>query len=97
MEYAEVIKALLIGAPASAIALLAYRRSRSVDAVSEKLGIATETRAGQAETRIGQDSLIANLQTDNALLRGEIKDLRAEVHALKLAVIDLTRQLTIKA
>lgn len=88
----EILKALAIGAPAFILALLAYRRSRQVDAVSERTGIATETRAGQIETREGQESLIANLQADNALFRQELKDLKIAFAALEREVNRLYRK-----
>jgi predicted RNase H-like nuclease (RuvC/YqgF family) len=93
MEWAEVAKALFIGAPASLIAAGAYRRSRHVDAVSEQTGIATETRAGQAERRDAQNDLNENLQTDNKALRDVIMEMRREIKELNMSVTELTREI----
>lgn len=86
--------AIGIAAPIAAIAVAAfgYRRSRHVDSVSAQLGMATETRAGQAEMRADRESLINSLQEDNALFRQELKEVRAALAVLQREVNRLYRK-----
>src|SRR5688572_27423201 len=94
-----VVQALLIGLPATVLGLLAYRRSRRVDAVAAQSGIATETRAGTAQIIEGLNHLIDNLQEDNAVIRADFKYLTTrldtvieERDALRREVAELRRK-----
>ena len=73
MDTDAVIQAILIGLPATILGLLAYRRSRKVDAVAEQAGVAIEARAGTAQIIEGLNALVDNLQTDNKVFRDDFK------------------------
>lgn len=69
----QALYALLIGLPATVLGLLAYRRSRKVDAVTEQAGVASESRAGTGQIIEGLNQLIDNLQDDNREFREELR------------------------
>lgn len=71
----EIVIALVVGLPSLTIAVLAYRRSRQVDAVAEKSGVAANGRAGTAQIIEGLKSLVEALQLDNDNFREDIKAL----------------------
>jgi peptidoglycan hydrolase CwlO-like protein len=73
VNWNEVLAALVIGLPSLAIGLLAYRRSRKVDAVSEQSGASSNHRAGTAQVIEGLNELIDNLQEDNKGFRADIR------------------------
>lgn len=73
IDGSQVIQAILIGLPATALGLLAYRRSRKVDAVAEQSGIVTESRAGTQQVIEGLNHIIDNLQEDNKSFRQDIR------------------------
>lgn len=69
----QLLYALAAGIPALIIGILGYRRSKKVDAVAEQSGIATESRAGQAQVIEGLNKIIDNLQEDNQVGRDYAK------------------------
>lgn len=95
MSWEVIVK---LGSPIAAViaAYLVYRRSLHVDAVSAKTGVATESRAGQAQIMEGQQDFIAVLQEDNRLLRIEITtiklDCRKEIAIVKSEVNALRKE-----
>lgn len=99
MNWGEVAIALVVGLPGITVAVLAYRRSRKVDAVSEKTGIAANGRAGTAQVIEGLKVLIDNLQEDNKAFRDDIRSLTlrldvvaAERDAFRLEVARLRKR-----
>jgi len=99
MTREQAILALLTIIPSFALGYLAYRRSLKVDAVSEKSGIASDTRAGVAQTLDTLSNLADQFQEDNRDLREELKQLAArfgmllvERDALKREVARLRRK-----
>lgn len=82
MNWGEVALALVVGLPGITIAVLAYRRSRKVDAVSEKSGIAANGRAGVAQIIEGLRGLIDDLQEDNQSFRNDIRSLTDRCDAI---------------
>lgn len=81
MDWGEVWKALIIGAPAAALGYLAFRRSQKVDSVSEQSGIATQASAGIAQIQSSLNDLVDSLQEDNKAFREDIKYLTARLDA----------------
>lgn len=80
---------LIIAIPATVLGYLGYRRSQGVDEATKQAGIA----AGQA-TSIGQvveglNSVIANVQGDNEVLRREVIDIRGRLDAIEAGNVDL--------
>jgi uncharacterized coiled-coil protein SlyX len=69
----QVLYALVAGVPALILGILAYRRSKRVDAVAAQSGVATEGRAGQAQVIEGLNSIIDSLQEDNKMWREDIR------------------------
>jgi len=64
---------------AGAVAWWGYRRSIRVDAVSEKSGVATETRAGTAQIIDGLNLLVDQLQEGTASHRETIRFLTERI------------------
>lgn len=85
---------VVVGSPIIALIVpfLVYLRSRRVDATSERMGVVTENRAGQAQISEGQQDFITMLQEDNRILRAEFAELKIEVIALRKEVNRLHRK-----
>lgn len=96
MDIHPVIQAILIGLPATILGILAYRRSRKVDAVAEQSGVATETRAGIAQIIQGLNDMIENLQEDNQVFRAEGKDWAVRIKNLDMDFATRLRDLTVR-
>lgn len=99
MTWQTVIDALPVAVPALVIALFQLRRSRQVDAVAEKSGVAANGRAGTAQIIEGLKTLVEALQSDNDDFREDIKALvirldviTVERDALKLEVARLRKK-----
>jgi chromosome segregation ATPase len=77
------------------LGVLGYRRSRHVDAVSEKSGVATETRAGTAQVIDGLMALLDQVQEDNRDNRIQFREVRDAVRqaAVRLAEVTVERDL----
>lgn len=86
--------AIQIISPIAALVIpyLVYRRSRHVDDNSQKMGMVTENRAGQAQISEGQQDFITMLQEDNRILRLEFAEIKVEVTALRKEVNRLHRK-----
>lgn len=82
MSWEQVGGGLALAAPSFALGYLAYRRSRTVDAVSAQSGVASDTRAGTAQVIDGLNKLIDNLQEDNKDFRDDIKQCALDLKAV---------------
>jgi uncharacterized coiled-coil protein SlyX len=69
----QVLYAIVAGVPALILGILAYRRSKKVDAVAQQSGAATESRAGTAQIIEGLNEIIDSLQEDNKMWREDIR------------------------
>lgn len=85
---AAVLTALL----STGIALLAYNRSRQVDAVAEQAGIRTEASQSVQQVVTGLNTLVQALQGDNLSLREVIRELRTEISDLRQEIIKLRQE-----
>lgn len=92
MNWGEVLIASIVGLPSITIAVLAYRRSRKVDAVSEKLGITANGRAGTAQIIEGLNSLIDQLQEENGRLRIEATNRATRLESMTLEIARLRKR-----
>lgn len=83
-----------IGAPIVALVstILIYMRGRHIDEVTERTGITTEFRVGQAQINEWQQDLIALLQEDNRILRAEFAELKSQFKDLTKEVNRLYRK-----
>jgi len=78
---------------AGAVAWWGYRRSIRVDAVSEKSGVATETRAGTQQIIDGLNTLIDQLQEGALAHRETITFLTSRLDAILVENEGLKREL----
>lgn len=74
---------LIIGIPASVFAFLGWRRSSRQDADAKQREEEHRRTAHVTETREGMESIIAALQDDNKVLRGNQRRLETRVEALE--------------
>ena len=88
MDWEPVITAAPI-VVAGVVAWWGYRRSIRVDAVSEKSGVATETRAGTAQIIDGLNSLVDQLQEGTASHRETIKFLTERIDRVLAENVEL--------
>jgi len=73
----------IIAAFASAVpAYLAYKRSKKTDAIAAQASIATVEQGTISQVIEGLNTLVTNLQNDNAVLRQTIQDLNAKVEEI---------------
>jgi len=74
------------------LGVLGYRRSRHVDAVSEKSGVATETRAGTAQVIDGLMALLDQVQEDNRDNRIQFREVRDAVRSCAVRLAEVTAE-----
>jgi hypothetical protein len=72
------------------LGFLGYRRSKHVDAVSAKSGVATETRAGTAQVIDGLMALLDQLQEDNRDTRSILAESRESVRMAAVRLEEVT-------
>lgn len=73
------IVGLILAIPSTILGLLAYRRSRAVDKVTEQSQAATSHSGSINQVIEGMNKLNENLQEDNRLLREGIGECRTEL------------------
>ena len=83
------LAAILTALLSTGVALLAYRRSRKVDALSEQAGIRTEASDTIEQIISGLKSLVQALQDDNVSLRDTIRELRTDISTLRQEIVNL--------
>lgn len=76
-----------------AAAYLGYRRSRSVDRVTEQSGLTTESRAGTAQIIEGLNQFVDQLQEGHQSFREDIRYLTARLDACGAEREELRREL----
>jgi hypothetical protein len=67
-----LVLALVAAFPSLLLGYLAYKRAQKVDAIAEQAGIATVESGTIGQVIDGLNRLIANLQTDNEVLRNAL-------------------------
>lgn len=93
MSWEQAGVAAAAGVPALALGVLAYRRSRHVDAVAQQAGMVDSTRAGTAQIIEALNGLVDNLQEDNRSFRDDIRHCGTRLEALTNERDELRREL----
>lgn len=83
---------VIIGIPATAIAVLGYRRSVRTDAIAAQSDVAENKREGVEQVIEGLNKLLGNVQNDNEALRVTSRELNAEVRVLNKEVRELNAE-----
>lgn len=91
---------VLVGLPSAMLGYLGYRQARKNDAVAAQAGIATAESGTISQVIEGQNKLVANLQTDNAVLRTTLDAVNTRLtqvltycEELKVQVAELSKRL----
>lgn len=91
--------ALVAATPSLILGILAYRKSRAVDKVTERTQEATERIGGINQLLEGMDKHIRNLQEDNKGLRESLEasrqECREEIDALKQTQSTLMEEIAV--
>lgn len=82
MSWEQVGAALVVAVPSTTIGVMAYLRSKKVDATSAQSGAANDTRAGTAQIIEGLNKLIDQLQEGASTFREDIQWLTARLDAV---------------
>lgn len=77
---------LILAIPSTILGLLAYRRSRAVDKVTERTQEATTQSGSINQVISGLETLVENLQDDNKWLRERAERLQQNVQGLETEV-----------
>lgn len=86
------LAAILTALLSTGVAVLAYTRSKRVDAVAEQAGIRTDASHSIDQVVTGLNNLVSALQVDNNALRGVVENLEAKIVGLHDEIIKLRQE-----
>jgi hypothetical protein len=81
-----IVIGIAVTVPSVVLGYLGYRRARQIDKVAAQAGIATSQNASIGQVVDGLNTIIANLQEDNRVLRQAIADLQTRITYLEKLV-----------